>query len=66
MAQTPNIEGEYYFRRQEMIAVFKFSVTGKFDFFHSYGAIDRNASGTFTIDGDTLKLIKKAAQILRL
>jgi hypothetical protein len=56
MAQTPNIVGEYYFRRQEMVAAFKFSVTGKFDFFHSYGAIDRNASGTFTIDGDTLKL----------
>ena len=55
MAQS-TFQGEFYFRRQEMVAGFKFSADGRFDFFYSYGASDRNATGTFTIEGDTLKL----------
>lgn len=56
MAQSPIIQGEYYFRRQEMVAGFRFTAEGKFDFFYSYGAVDRNATGSFTVEGDTIKL----------
>ena len=55
MAQAP-VLGEYYFRRQEMVAGFNFSADGKFQFFYSYGAVDRNAIGTFLVHGDTLQL----------
>ncbi len=55
MAQLP-VEGEYYFRRQEMVAGLNFSKEGKFEFFFSYGAVDRSATGTFWVMGDTLKL----------
>jgi hypothetical protein len=55
MAQT-TVEGEYYFSRQEMVAGFNFSADGKFEFFYSYGAVDRTASGTFSVEGDILKL----------
>ncbi|MEP7111468.1 MAG: hypothetical protein ABI760_25965 [Ferruginibacter sp.] len=50
------VQGEYYFRRQEMVAGFNFSANGKFQFFYSYGAVDRNATGSFFVEGDTLKL----------
>lgn len=50
------VQGEYYFRKMEMVAGFKFSADGKFDFFYSYGAVDRNATGTFEVSGDTIKL----------
>lgn len=39
-----------------MVAAFNFLQDGKFQFFYSYGAVDRSASGTFKIEGDTLKL----------
>ena len=52
----PTVVGEYYFNRQEMVAGFRFSSDGKFEFFYSYGAVDRNASGTFKVEGDILKL----------
>ena len=55
MSQT-TVQGEYYFRRHEMVAGFNFFPDGKFEFFHSYGAVDRTASGTFLVEGDTLKL----------
>lgn len=55
MTQT-HVEGEYIFNRQEMVAGFKFSQDGKFDFFFSYGAADRTATGTFTVEGKTIKL----------
>jgi hypothetical protein len=55
MPQT-TIQGEYYFRRMEMVAGFNFSADHKFQFFFSYGAVDRSASGTFSIEGDVLKL----------
>lgn len=50
------LQGEYTFHRQEMVAGFRFSANGKFDFYHSYGAIDRTASGTFTVEGKIIKL----------
>ena len=55
MAQW-NISGEYYFRRHELVAGFNFSPDGKFQFFYSYGAVDRNSKGSFLIEGDSLKL----------
>ena len=55
MPQSP-IAGEYYFRKHEMVAGFNFSKDGKFQFFFSYGAVDRNATGTFTVEGDLVKL----------
>lgn len=55
MAQTA-FQGEFYFRKQEMVAGFKFTADGTFEFFYSYGAVDRNAKGSFTIEGDILKL----------
>lgn len=54
MSQS-TIQGEYSFHMQEMVAGFKFSA-GKFDFYYSYGAADRTASGTFTVEGKTIKL----------
>jgi hypothetical protein len=50
------VQGEYVFSRQEMVAAFNFSPDGKFEFFFSYGAVDRGASGTFMVDGTKLKL----------
>jgi hypothetical protein len=50
------IQGEYEFHRQEMVAAFNFLPGEKFEFFYSYGAMDRNATGTFYISGDTLHL----------
>jgi hypothetical protein len=55
MCQSP-VLGEYYFRKQEMVAGFNFSADGKFQFFYSYGAVDRAATGSFSVNGDTLKL----------
>ncbi len=55
MSQT-KVAGEYIFSRQEMVAGFKFTEDGKFDFFLSYGAVDRTASGTFKVEGKTIKL----------
>lgn len=50
------IQGEYYFRKTEMVSGFNFSADGKFEFFFTYGAVDRSAAGTFKVEGDTLKL----------
>jgi len=55
MSQT-TIEGEYYFRKMEMASGFNFSKDGKFQFFYVYGSVDRNAAGSFSVEGDTLKL----------
>lgn len=52
----PAVQGEYYFNRQEMTAGFNFTADGKFQFFYSYGAVDRNATGSFSVEGETLKL----------
>lgn len=52
----PSISGVYYFRKQELVAGFNFLPDGKFEFFFSYGAVDRTANGTFLVVGDTVKL----------
>ncbi len=55
MSQT-KIQGEYAFRKTEMVAGFNFSAAGTFQFFFRYGAVDRTAAGTFTVEGNTVKL----------
>ena len=55
MSQT-TIQGHYAFNRQEMVSGFNFTPDGKFDFFFSYGASDRTATGTFSVQGDMIKL----------
>lgn len=55
MSQT-TIEGEYYFRKMEMASGFNFTKDGKFQFFYTYGAVDRTATGSFRVEGDTLEL----------
>ena len=50
------LDGEYLFNKMEMSAGFLFKKDGTFLFYFSYGASDRNAKGTYTIIGDTLKL----------
>jgi len=55
MAQSP-VTGNYQFHWQEMVAGFNFSADWKFEFFYSYGAVDRSATGSFSISGDTLHL----------
>ncbi len=55
MSQT-KIEGEYAFRKTEMVAGFNFTAAGAFQFFFSYGAVDRTAAGTFAVEGNTIKL----------
>jgi hypothetical protein len=39
-----------------MAAGFKFTPDGRFEFFYMYGVSDRQATGTYTIEGDTVKL----------
>jgi len=55
------VHGEYYFNKQEMVAVFNFFSDNKFEFFYSYGAVDRSATGTFSITNDTLHLFSDKA-----
>lgn len=52
----PKLEGTYFFRKTELVAGFHFSADGNFQFFFSYGAVDRNASGSFTVEDNTVKL----------
>lgn len=53
---TFQLHGEYYFRQTEMVAGFKFSEDGIFQFFFSYGAVDRSAAGTFSVEEKLVKL----------
>lgn len=56
MAQA-DFSGEYYLTGiHEMAAGFKFTKDGHFQFYYSYGAVDRVAEGTYLIEGNTLKL----------
>jgi hypothetical protein len=51
------LDGVYALRGiQDMAAAFKFTPDGRFEFFYAYGAGDRNATGTYTVEGDTIKL----------
>ena len=52
-----SIKGEYRLRGiPETASGFRFSADGRFDFFFIYGAVDRNATGTYIVEGDTIKL----------
>lgn len=54
-AQT--LEGEYRLTGvQDAASAFRFTPDGQFDFFFIYGAVDRIAKGTYTVQGDTIKL----------
>lgn len=55
MAQ-PSVDGTYHYSNREMIATFTFSNGHQFNFFYSYGAVDRYASGTYTQEGNVIKL----------
>jgi len=48
--------GEFHFRKTEMVSGFHFSGDGRFQFFFTYGAVDRNAAGTFSVEGNLVKL----------
>jgi len=51
------LNGEYTLQGiHDMAAGFRFTPDGKFEFFYIYGATDRNATGTYTVEGDTVKL----------
>jgi hypothetical protein len=51
------LDGVYALRGiQDMAAAFKFTPDGRFEFFYAYGAGDRNATGTYMVEGDTVKL----------
>lgn len=55
MAQF-SVDGTYRYTKQELVASFTFSNGNQFNFFYSYGAADRYASGTYTIEGNIIKL----------
>lgn len=40
----------------EMSCMFRFEKNGRFQFSYIYGAVDRMAGGTYSVDGDTIKL----------
>lgn len=40
----------------DMASAFLFTPDGKFQFFNMYGAIDRHATGTYTMEGNIVKL----------
>ncbi|MEP7197517.1 MAG: hypothetical protein ABI851_13430 [Saprospiraceae bacterium] len=48
--------GEYSFHKMELAAGFNFKSDGSFEFYYTYGASDRHATGTYSIVGDSLKL----------
>jgi len=56
MAQTDFQTGIYSFRRQEMVASFRFLDDLSFEFFFSYGAVDRYAKGSYLLENETIKL----------
>lgn len=41
---------------REMAGGFKFETNGQFEFFYSYGAVDRMADGSFTMEGNKIVL----------
>ncbi len=55
------LSGVYSLRGiREMAAAFEFNKEGHFRFYYAYGAIDRNAEGTYTIEGT--KIILKSTK----
>lgn len=57
-SQDASLVGEYYLKGvQEVGAGFKFNPDHSYAFFFSYGALDREGSGTWSLKGDVLTLI---------
>jgi hypothetical protein len=55
-----HLNGQYrLYGVQDMASAFQFTPDGQFEFFSMYGAIDRHATGNYTIEGNTLKLHSK-------
>ena len=51
------LNGEYSLQGiHDMASGFRFTPDGRFEFFYIYGVSDRNATGTYTVEGDTVKL----------
>ena len=51
------LDGEYRLTGvHDMASAFLFTPDGKFQYFNMYGAIDRQAEGTYTVDGNKLLL----------
>lgn len=60
VAQTHSITGTYALEgMHEMAGAFEFNPDSSFHFFYSYGAADRLAEGTYSIDGDKIILKSK-------
>src|SRR5881275_521147 len=56
-SSTPAVEGAYYLQGvMEVGSGFKFNADHSFEFFYSYGALDRVAKGTWEQHGDSLIL----------
>ncbi|MEP6793385.1 MAG: hypothetical protein ABJB16_03600 [Saprospiraceae bacterium] len=53
---SQTLNGDYNLHMHEMASGFRFTPDGKFQFYFSYGAVDREATGTYAVEGDTLKL----------
>jgi hypothetical protein len=57
MTAQKTIEGVYSLVGiHDMAAGFRFTPEGQFEFFYIYGVADRNATGSYTLVGDTIKL----------
>ena len=55
LSQT--LKGEYRLQGiQDAASAFNFTKDGRFEFFFIYGAVDRSATGTYAIEGNTLTL----------
>lgn len=56
-SDTQHIEGAYRLRGgHEMVAEFHFTAAGHFEFGFAYGAVDREAQGSYTIEKDRIIL----------
>lgn len=59
-AQTNNISGTYYLEGvRETASGIKLNADSSFEFFFSYGALDRHGSGTWTTENNTVILNSK-------
>lgn len=55
VAQTKSAEGEYYLQGvMETASGFKLNADHSFEFFFSYGALDRQGAGTWKQEGETI------------
>ncbi len=54
---SQSIKGVYALKGiHEMAAAFEFREDGRFSFYYVYGAVDRNAEGSFTVEGSKIIL----------